>query len=245
MARKRRYLLLAILILVAAGAFMFHWYPRWRLRRASWRVRSGDNPFLAPIVVPMRLAQHWSSRFVSWRQERRKAAAEVSQKPEASAQGKAKLDCHVLVAEDGPDNQRLISHVLRNAGARVTLAENGRVAYEKALAITADGEDRYEQRMESFDVILMDMQMPVMDGYQATRRLREAGYTGPIIALTAHAMKHDRQRCIDAGCDDYLAKPLDRTSLLAMLAEYAREGKSRRPSELPVEGQSIAAEQVG
>ncbi|MFH1732545.1 MAG: ATP-binding protein, partial [Planctomycetota bacterium] len=95
----------------------------------------------------------------------------------------------VLLAEDGPDNRRLISAVLRKAGAAVRAAENGRVAAEAALA-------------EPFDVILMDMQMPEMDGYDASTLLREKSYTGPIVALTAHALAEDWQRCLDAGCTD-------------------------------------------
>jgi len=132
--------------------------------------------------------------------------------PTVATQGEIKLFGRVLLAEDGPDNQRFIAFVLKKAGAEVTLAENGQIAYDEAMAAVAQG--------TPFDVILMDMQMPVMDGYEATRQLREQGYTGPILALTAHTMAEDRQKCLDAGCDDFASKPIDLQVLLSTVARW-------------------------
>lgn len=125
---------------------------------------------------------------------------------------KALSNRRVLLAEDGIDNQKLISFIIRKAGASLTVVENGKLALEAAL--------RAADEQNPFDVILMDMQMPVMDGYQATRSLRQHGYSGLIVALTAHAMSYDRQKCIDAGCDDYAVKPIDRAKLVEMLARH-------------------------
>jgi signal transduction histidine kinase/CheY-like chemotaxis protein len=122
--------------------------------------------------------------------------------------------CRILLAEDGPDNQRLISFILKQVGAEVTIAENGQIALDLAL------EARDERN--PYDVILMDMQMPVLGGYEATTKLREAGYSFPVVALTAHAMATDRQECLDAGCDDYATKPIDRERLVQLVAKHAR-----------------------
>ena len=140
----------------------------------------------------------------------------------STEQSQVKLDCRILLAEDGTDNQRLISFLLRKAGAEVTVAENGQIAVEKALNCLPGRGRRHDDQKRPFDVILMDMQMPVMDGYEATRQLCEAGYTVPIIALTAHAMKEDRQKCLDAGCIDYMTKPIDRVELLSLVARYVK-----------------------
>ena len=112
----------------------------------------------------------------------------------------------VLLAEDGIDNQRLIRFHLERAGARVEIVDNGAKAVERM----ADA-----SRLDRCDAILMDMQMPVMDGYEATRRLVAAGERVPILALTAHAMPGDRDRCMEAGCSDYLCKPVDPRALVA------------------------------
>jgi len=119
----------------------------------------------------------------------------------------------ILLAEDGPDNQRLISFILKKAGADVTVEANGKLALDTAMAALND---------RPFDVILMDMQMPVMDGYTATEQLRSQGYAGTIIALTAHAMHGDREKCIKAGCDDFATKPIDRFELTNLVARHTQ-----------------------
>jgi signal transduction histidine kinase/ActR/RegA family two-component response regulator len=120
--------------------------------------------------------------------------------------------CRILLVEDGPDNQRLISLLLKKGGAEVTIADNGELGVQAARDA--------QQRRRPFDLILMDMQMPVLDGYKATAQLREEGYKSPIVALTAHAMTGDRQKCLDAGCDDYALKPIERATLMAMIRKY-------------------------
>ncbi|ASV73361.1 Sensory transduction histidine kinase [Thermogutta terrifontis] len=121
----------------------------------------------------------------------------------------------VLLAEDAPDIRRLLKLILEKAGVSVTLAENGREAVEKAMAAWKEG--------QPFDVIFMDMQMPEMDGYEATRFLRQEGYSGIIVALTAHALAEDEGKCLTAGCNKYLSKPIRRETLLQTLQELASQ----------------------
>lgn len=110
----------------------------------------------------------------------------------------------VLIVEDTIDNQILLKLYFAKTGAHVTLAANGAEGVEKVLA-------------ERFDLILMDMQMPLMDGYTATRKIREFGYTMPIIALTAYAMQGDRDKTLQAGCSDYLTKPIEKDILFSVV----------------------------
>jgi signal transduction histidine kinase/CheY-like chemotaxis protein len=125
----------------------------------------------------------------------------------------ALADTRILVAEDGQDNQRLIRVLLEKAGASVVIVENGKLALDALAKVQHSG--------PPFDVVLMDMQMPVMDGYTAAAELKKRGSDTPVIALTAHAMHSDRDRCIQAGCDDYLTKPIDRVDLISKCASWA------------------------
>ena len=115
--------------------------------------------------------------------------------------------CRILLAEDGKENQVVIAAYLRRAGGEVTIAGDGLRAVE--LATT-----------QSFDLVLMDIQMPRLDGYAATAMLRRKGLTLPIVALTAHAMNEYRDKALAAGCTDYLAKPVSRTNLLATVRKH-------------------------
>lgn len=126
----------------------------------------------------------------------------------AASEGRPRLDgVKILLADDASDNRQLISRLLKLAGATVETAIDGGEAVEKAL-----GED--------FDVILMDIQMPGTDGYEATHRLRDHGYKRPIIALTAHAMKEELERCLKAGCDYHLSKPIEYQNLLTSIRKF-------------------------
>jgi signal transduction histidine kinase/HPt (histidine-containing phosphotransfer) domain-containing protein/FixJ family two-component response regulator len=125
---------------------------------------------------------------------------------------KRELGVRVLLAEDGVDNRDVIMLHLCHAGCQVFAAEDGQQAFDIAL--------QSMREKNPFDAILMDMQMPVMDGYTATSKLRAAGYTGVIIALTAHAMQEDRDRCLRVGCDEYAPKPIDMPALLGIIARF-------------------------
>lgn len=116
----------------------------------------------------------------------------------------------LLLVDDAPDNRLLVKTILQRAGARVELAENGLEAIEKAWK-------------REFDAVLMDIQMPVLDGHAATLRLRQDGYTKPIIALTAHAVQEERERCLRVGCNDHLAKPVNSEMLLSAILKHCAQ----------------------
>jgi PAS domain S-box-containing protein len=124
----------------------------------------------------------------------------------------------VLITDDTPANRQLAGLVLRKAGLTVDEAENGAVAVEKAS-------------LGIYDLLLMDMQMPVMDGFTATKTLRDQGLQTPILAFTANVMEQDRLRCVAAGCSGFLTKPINIDLLLSTIAEYLETTDA--PPELP------------
>ena len=142
-----------------------------------------------------------------------KAAAEIADR---------QVHGRVLLAEDAEDIQRLVGRFLQGHGVDVDFAENGLVAHQKALASKAKG--------VPYDLILMDVQMPVMDGQDATRRLRRDGWEGPIVALTAHAMTGDREKCLEAGCDEYISKPTSPELFWDRIAQHLEHPTSAQPA---------------
>jgi CheY-like chemotaxis protein/HPt (histidine-containing phosphotransfer) domain-containing protein len=157
-----------------------------------------------------------------------KRVIELNQMPDPQEQDK--LSGSVLVAEDSKTNQELIKLLLERFGVEVTIAEDGKEAVDKALN-------------QQFDLIFMDIQMPNMDGYQATKLLRRKGLKTAIVALTAYTMSGDYERCISAGCDDYLGKPIDNKLLLNVIKNYL-PSKSEPLTER-IDSQNLQADQLG
>jgi hypothetical protein len=121
-------------------------------------------------------------------------------------------DCRLLVVDDGRNNQRIIRFILEEAGAYVDIADDGQVGVAWAVAAKEAG--------TPYDVILMDVQMPVMDGLEATRKLKSRGVTAPVIAITAYATTQDRQRSLDAGCIEFVTKPIIPDQLVGVVARH-------------------------
>ena len=145
-----------------------------------------------------------------------------------------RLSGRVLIAEDSPTNQALVELLLKKLGVEAVVVENGQQAVEKAMT-------------EKFDIVLMDIQMPVMNGYEATKQLRENGIKIPIIALTACAMKGDDEKCFAAGCSDYLPKPVDRKKLVEVLSKYlsARPGSPKSAEGVKSPANSDLSDKAG
>lgn len=139
------------------------------------------------------------------------------EEPASSAPMTPTAPLRILVAEDNPVNQTLVSRILVRAGHTVAVAANG----QEAVEMCSSGR---------FDLILMDVQMPVLDGFEATARVRELdrarGVRTPVIALTANAMKGDRERCLGAGMDGYISKPVSRDELLGTVAKFAVDSQA-------------------
>lgn len=130
----------------------------------------------------------------------------------AERAARARLQCRILLAEDSLDNQRLLSTILRKAGADVTVADNGLMALDLVGAAEREG--------RAYDLLITDIQMPELDGFALAKELRRRGKGFPIVALTAHAMDEDRRRCFEAGCNDYASKPINRTTLIDACAKW-------------------------
>jgi PAS domain S-box-containing protein len=143
------------------------------------------------------------------------------------------LPGRVLLAEDGPDNQRLIAHHLRRAGAEVEIAGNG------ALALSALRQA--ERQGRGFDLLVTDIQMPELDGLSLVRQLRREGCGLPILALTAHAMAEDQTACLEAGCDAYAAKPVNRSQLLNAIECARAQARLRQAAPVEAPGSGPAA----
>jgi PAS domain S-box-containing protein len=158
-------------------------------------------------------------------------AAEIGTVPRPTPQ-RPKLTGRVLLAEDSEDVERLIRRFLGQCGLEVDVAPDGRVACEKAAASGREG--------RPYDLILMDIRMPKMDGHEATRQLRQDGWRGAIVALTAHAMPGDREECLRAGCDDYLTKPSRLSDLIDVVQRYVKRStpepeQVRTPEGFPLD----------
>jgi PAS domain S-box-containing protein len=153
----------------------------------------------------------------------------------SSIEHEVPLHGRVLLAEDVRDIYVVLRQILQKMDLEVEIAEDGRLACEMAERSKAEG--------KPFDLILMDIQMPKRNGFEATRRLRQHGWKGPIVALTAHALVGDREKCLDAGCDDYIAKPITAKGLRDVLARYL--GRAAPAAACPRGAPETAPESAG
>ena len=170
--------------------------------------RAGFNGFLSKPARREKLLQMIHRVLVDDGGERNTKSGEIEKiHTQYSVREDLKHSVRILLAEDNPVNQKLATLMLGKAGYRVEVANNGREAFEK-----------YAATPDAFDLIFMDVQMPEMDGKEATQAIRQQGFEQvPIIAMTAHAMKGDREMCLEAGMNDYITKPIKREAVFAII----------------------------
>jgi PAS domain S-box-containing protein len=146
--------------------------------------------------------------------------AKAPRSADLAASPPPRLQARILLADDNPANQKLISIRLARAGAEVVTANDGKEALDRTRDAVREG--------RPFDAVIMDMQMPVLDGYEAVRQLRASGFTDPILAVTAYAMSDDREECLRLGCDDFISKPIEWDRFLGKLTRLlaAKNGPS-------------------
>ncbi len=171
------------------------------------------------VWLPFQPTTHQAGEPIAWASPTDLMAAAPTARRTRGALPVRQLRGRVLLAEDSLDNQRVLLYYLSRIGLVAEVALNGLEAVEKA-------------RRGGFDLILMDMQMPELDGYGATQWLRRAGYSGPIVALTAHSLSEDREKCLNAGCDEYLTKPVSMGVLAETLARFLADSPSE-PARVP------------
>lgn len=177
-------------------------------REAQKCEQVGYNGFLAKPVRRERLLQMIARLLGKADAAHQKKSEKIE--TQYSVREAMKRSVRILLAEDNVVNQKLAGLVLKKAGYSVEIADNGKIAVEKYAAAPHD-----------VDLIFMDVQMPAMDGKEATQTLRRMGFTQvPIIAMTAHAMKGDREMCIEAGMNDYTTKPIKREMVFEMIQKY-------------------------
>ena len=140
---------------------------------------------------------------------------QVRSNAELPAVASQKISGRIMIVDDRREVRFIAQHLLEDAGAEVMTAEDGQKCIEAVCEANESG--------DKIDLIVMDMQMPVLDGYGATQKLREMNYHNPIIALTAHAMEGDREACLEAGCTDYVTKPLDKATFLNVISAYLKD----------------------
>jgi two-component system, sensor histidine kinase and response regulator len=179
--------------------------------------RAGIEAFLVKPVDPSLLLETMQSLIATENGTRTATPAEPPAEPPAGA---ALTGAHVLVAEDNAINQQIVDHLLQRLGITVEFAVNGRDAVDAVLA-----------DYTRFDAVIMDVQMPVMDGLEATRLIRQRvdATQLPIIAMTAHAMEKERQLCLEAGMNDHVTKPVDPKNLTATLRRWITSARPSRP----------------